>query len=85
MKRWVLVASLVLQAIVASVAANACHLCLGGLRFAPGQQLDIAEEAVLAAPVADGTTWRVLQVVKGTAVAGCACGSSGGSACGARV
>jgi hypothetical protein len=50
--------------------ASACALCLGGLRFAPGLQVDVAEQAVLAAPVADGKHWRVVEVVKGPALAG---------------
>jgi hypothetical protein len=36
--------------------------------FAPGQQLDVAEQAVLAAPVAGGTRWRIIEGVKGHAV-----------------
>lgn len=70
MKRWVVAAALTLQVIVVSIPAHACQLCVGGLRFAPGQQLDVAEQAVLAAPVSGGTKWRVLEVVKGTSVAG---------------
>jgi len=66
----VLLGAVGLLMIVAVPVADACPLCLGGVLFAPGQQLDVAERAVLAAPVADGTRWRVLEVVKGHAVAG---------------
>ncbi len=70
MKRWVLLGVLGTLMIFAAPAAYACPLCLGGVRFAPGLQLDLAEQAVLAAPVADGTRWRILGVVKGAAIAG---------------
>ncbi len=56
--------------LLACSLSNACSICLGGLRFPPGQQLDVAEQAVIAAPSADGKRWRVVQVVKGRAVAG---------------
>ncbi len=69
MKRRVLAAALLLP-VLASVPASACALCLGGLSFAPGLQLDVAEQAVLAAPTADGKRWRIVEVVKGPAIAG---------------
>jgi hypothetical protein len=49
---------------------HACQLCLGGLRLAPGLQLDIADQAVIALPTAGGARWRVVEVAKGSAVAG---------------
>jgi hypothetical protein len=50
--------------------ASACPLCLGGVRFAPGQQLDVADQAVIATPVAGGRQWRVIEIVKGPSIAG---------------
>jgi len=70
MNRWVLLGALGALMIFASPDAQACPLCLGGVLFAPGQQLDVAEEAVLAAPAANGTRWRVIEVAKGNAVVG---------------
>ncbi len=70
MRRRVLLGALGLLMILAVPVAYACPLCLGGVLFAPGQQLDVAEEAVLAAPTADGTRWRIIEVAKGHAVAG---------------
>ena len=70
MRRRSLLGALGLMMILAVPVAHACPLCLGGVLFAPGQQMDVAEQAVLAAPLADGTRWRVIEVVKGHAVAG---------------
>jgi hypothetical protein len=56
--------------VLASVPGQACPLCLGGLAFTPGQQLDVADQAVLAAPVAGGRQWRIFEVVKGAAPVG---------------
>ena len=70
MKRCVLLGALALLLVFSSVPAYPCALCLGGLRVTPGQQLDIAEQAVLAAPIAGGKRWRVVEVAKGPAVAG---------------
>ncbi len=70
MNRWMLLGALGALMTFASPAAQACPLCLGGVLFAPGQQLDVAEQAVLAAPAADGTRWRIVEVAKGPAVAG---------------
>ena len=69
MKRWVLPCALALLAL-AVAPAYACPLCLGGLRFAPGLQLDVAELAALAVPIDGGARWRVVEVAKGNAVAG---------------
>jgi len=70
MKRGALLGALGLLIIFAGSAAYACQLCAGGVLFAPGLQLDVAEQAVLAAPLAGGTRWRIIEVVKGRAVAG---------------
>src|SRR5262245_22057429 len=70
MKRLVLVGVLTLLVNVAAVPANACSLCLGGMVFTPGVQLDVADRVVVAVPLAGGTRWRVLEVVKGRGVAG---------------
>lgn len=70
MRRRVLLGALGLLMISAGPAAYACPLCLGGVLFAPGQQLDVAEQAVLAAPATKGTRWRISAVAKGHAVAG---------------
>lgn len=69
MKRWVLLGALGTLMIFADAAAYACPLCLGALRLAPGVQLDVADQAVLAAPVAGGTGWRIVEVVKGSVTA----------------
>ena len=70
MNRWVLLGALGALMIFASPDAQACPLCLGGVLFAPGQQLDVAEQAVLAAPTLNGTRWHVIEVAKGNAVVG---------------
>lgn len=69
MKRWTLLGALTLLAL-AVVPAYACPLCLGGLVFAPGQQLDVADQAVIAVPIAGGRQWRVVEVAKGSVAAG---------------
>ncbi len=70
MKRWMLLGALAMPLIFSSFPAYACPLCLGGVSFAPGQQLDVAAQAVLAAPVAGGRQWRIIEVAKGAAIAG---------------
>jgi hypothetical protein len=70
MKQWRLPGVLGLLIILAGSTAYACPLCLGGVLFAPGQQLDVAEQALLAVPAADGTRWRIIEVAKGHAVVG---------------
>jgi hypothetical protein len=70
MKWWVLLGALAMPLIFSIFPAYACPLCLGGISFAPGQQLDIAVQAVLAAPVAGGRQWRIIEVAKGDAIAG---------------
>ncbi len=56
--------------LLAGSLANACSICRGSLVFPRGQQLDVAEQVVIAVPVADGTQWRIIEVTKGTAFAG---------------
>lgn len=70
MKRWVLLGALGTLMIFADPAAYACPLCLGGLRFAPGLQLDVADQVVLAVPVAEEKRWRIVEVAKGAPIAG---------------
>jgi hypothetical protein len=65
MKRRGLLGTLVMALIVASAPALACSLCLGGAVFAPGLQLDAADQAVIAVPAAGGPQWRIVEVVKG--------------------
>jgi hypothetical protein len=43
--------------------ASGCQICFSGLVVTPGQQLDAADQAVLAVP--DGARFRVVVVVKG--------------------
>ena len=52
--------------LVAVAGAKACQICFGALVVTPGQQLDAAEQAVLAVPVAGETAYRIVEVVKGT-------------------
>ncbi len=70
MKRLVMLGMLGLLTIFAGLVAHACPLCLGGVAFGPGQQMDVAQQAVIATPTADGKGWRVLEIVKGRAIAG---------------
>ncbi len=70
MKRCVLLGTLGLLMIFSGPVGYACQLCLGGVVFSPGQQLDVADQAVIAMPLADGTKWRILEVVKGPAISG---------------
>ena len=70
MKQWRLAGALTTLLTFTGVPVYACPLCLGGMVFTPGQRLDIADQAVLAAPVAGGTQWRIVEVAKGSAIAG---------------
>lgn len=70
MKRLVFLGVVGLLLMFSGFPAYACPLCLGGMRFTPGQQLDVADQAVLAEPVAGGTEWRIVEVAKGSTVAG---------------
>jgi hypothetical protein len=45
--------------------AAACQICFNGRVVTIGQQLDAADQAVLAVPLSDGKEFRVLAVVKG--------------------
>jgi hypothetical protein len=70
MKRWMRPGAVGLLLIFSGFPAFACPLCVGGIVFFPGQQLDVADQAVLAEPVVGGTGWRVVEVAKGSAIAG---------------
>jgi len=69
-RRRVLLGAVGLLMIVAVPVADACPLCLGGVLFAPEQQLYVAERACSPRQWPMGRGWRVLEVVKGHAVAG---------------
>jgi len=49
----------------ASFLAAACPLCLGGLRPSTAQQLVALQHSVLALPSPDGSSYRVVEVIKG--------------------
>jgi hypothetical protein len=53
---------------ISAVDAKACPICFAGLVVTPGQQLDAAEQAVLAEPVVGKTGYRILEVVKGKVI-----------------
>jgi hypothetical protein len=60
--------ALVTLLLLGSAAASfACQVCLEAARelLSIGGQLDIADRVVLAAPVADGNQFRIIEVVKG--------------------
>jgi hypothetical protein len=69
MKRLLLLGALGMLMFFADPPVYACPLCLGGVVFAPGLQLDVADQAVIAALVVGGTGWRIIEVVKGSATA----------------
>jgi hypothetical protein len=69
MKRWALLGAMAVL-ILTGPSVYACPLCLGGIRLVPGQQLDVADQAVIAVPVSGGTRWRIVEVAKGGAAAG---------------
>ena len=48
-----------------SAAVTACPLCMGGAARSPAQDLADLSRAVLATPVADGKSYRVVDVIKG--------------------
>ncbi|NLS08161.1 hypothetical protein HGP14_33750 [Rhizobium sp. P32RR-XVIII] len=51
--------------------AQACAICFSGLLVTPGQKLDAADEAVLAAPLASGPgQFRIVEIVKGDGAVG---------------
>jgi hypothetical protein len=62
--------ALAIALVFASATVRACPLCLGGMVFTLGQQLDAADQAVLAVPVAGGRQWHIIEVVKGAIIAG---------------
>lgn len=51
--------------ILGAGAAEACQICFSALVITPGQQLDTADQAVLAMPVSAGNRLRIVEVVKG--------------------
>ena len=51
--------------IVAAGAALACQICAQALAITPGQQLDAADQAVLAMPLTGEKRFRIVAVVKG--------------------
>jgi hypothetical protein len=70
MKRWDLLG--MLGALLVSVVpvALACPICLGASFVPTGQQLEIADQVVLAVPVAKGRQFRIVEVVKGNTAVG---------------
>ncbi|MBY5587367.1 hypothetical protein HFO49_07690 [Rhizobium leguminosarum] len=50
--------------------ARACAICFSGLTVTPGQKLDAADEAVLAAPFGSQGHFRVIETVKGAGADG---------------
>nr|WP_245521646.1 hypothetical protein [Rhizobium leguminosarum] len=50
--------------------ARACAICFSGLAITPGQKLDAADEAVLAAPFGSQGHFRVIEIVKGARAVG---------------
>jgi len=62
-----LLCALALMVITAGEAA-ACAICLSAFVVTTGQQLDLADQAVLAVPLSDGGQFRIIEVVKGNAV-----------------
>ena len=49
--------------------AQACAICFTGVVITPGQELDAADQAVLAVPLADQGQFRVIKVIKGDVAA----------------
>lgn len=50
--------------------AQACAICFSGLVVTPGQRLDAADQAVIAAPVDGQGRFRVMEIVKGDGTVG---------------
>jgi len=71
MMRWLFATLLVF----AGLDAVACPLCMGAYQSSPAQQLVDMQRAVLAAPTADGSGYRVVEVIKGESPAGGIIGS----------
>jgi hypothetical protein len=53
--------------VITAGEAAACAICLSAFVVTTGQQLDLADQAVLAVPASDGGQFRVAEVVKGNA------------------
>jgi hypothetical protein len=56
--------------LITTCSASACAICLSGWVVTIGQQLDLADQVVLALPENDGKSFRVVEVVKGRGSAG---------------
>jgi hypothetical protein len=50
---------------ITTVKSPACPICFSGRVTTAGQQLDSADQAILAVPVNDGKQFRIVAVVKG--------------------
>lgn len=59
MRRWLIGVALVCM----SAAVTACPLCIGGGARSPAEDLADLSRAVLAIPIADGTSYRVFDAV----------------------
>ncbi|MBB3564351.1 hypothetical protein FHX06_005715 [Rhizobium sp. BK512] len=57
--------------------AEACAICFSGLVVTPGQKLDAADQAVIAAPVDGQGRFRVMEIVKGDGTVGDVVAQSG--------
>ncbi|WP_331372384.1 hypothetical protein [Sinorhizobium chiapasense] len=54
--------------VICAVPAAACPICLSGMKITMGQKLDSAYQAVLAVPLAEPGTFRIVEVIKGKVV-----------------
>jgi len=63
-----LLGALAAMTFVTAGGAAACAICFSGFVVTPGQQLDAADQAVLALPAIDGKQFRVVEAVKGDAI-----------------
>lgn len=72
-ERWIDVSARALRAISAAslfmlaaiFSAAACPICFSGMVVTIGQQMDAADQVVLAVPLSDGEQFKVVAVVKG--------------------
>ena len=56
--------------LIMTSGAEACPICFSGLVLTVGQQLDAADQAVLATPIIDKGEFRIVEVIKGKGVIG---------------
>jgi hypothetical protein len=58
--------------VILAFAGNvqACAICFSGLMITPGQKLDAADQAVIAAPVDGPGRFRVMEIIKGDGAVG---------------